>query len=104
MTQILEAYDAGNDVLLIHGTMDGVYTADEGEGPKLARLEARGWVSALANHFDADAYQEDGHRKPDAKPRAMTPDEQLDYCKRLIEAQNSDETAEPARKPLGIKG
>jgi len=71
---ILETLDAGADVLLVRGTVDG------------AQVEARGWLSATTNHYSADAYKADGSRKSGAKPRRMTAAEARAYCARLLEA------------------
>ena len=99
-TQVLEALDAGGDVLLVRGRVDGV----DGE------VQARGWVSALERHYPSDAYDASGNRREDAKgaplvqPRAMSAGERLAYCKRLLEEQNAPPPPPAAARPLGIKG
>ena len=70
--KVTEVRELGNDVLLVEGAVDGV------------DVRAQGWVSATTNHFDADAYGADGHRKPDATPRKMTAKERREYCARLL--------------------
>jgi hypothetical protein len=86
-TQILQTLDAGNDVLIVRGTVDG------------QPVEACGWLSAMTQHFDDHDYEdipeatEDDvhgkahgrHRKADAVPREMTADEKRAYCTRLLE-------------------
>jgi hypothetical protein len=81
-----------NDVLLIEGTMDG------------APVTARGWASALSNHFDAAAYGADGQRKAGATPRQMTSAEALGYARRLLEEQNAPSASEskPGVQDLGL--
>lgn len=94
---ILEAFDAGNDVLLIHATADGV--VDEQGDPLL--LIATGWVSALLNHFEPAAYQPDGHRDPAVGARPMSAAEQLAYCQERVFAVYPQ--ASPLPVALGIK-
>lgn len=84
--------DDGDDVLVVRGTVDGV-TIDvpdpdhEGETVKEPlEFEARGWLSALTNHYDASAYDADGNLKDDAKPRQMTTAERRAYCEGLLVA------------------
>ena len=69
---VTEVRELGNDVLLVEGTVDGT------------PVRAQGWVSATTNHFDADAYGADGHRKAGAKARAMTRSERTQYHGRLL--------------------
>lgn len=101
--RLVYAYDAGDDVLVVRGTIDGLVDAD-GE---LRELEARGWVSALENHYDWDAYVDvidadladenspwattGTHLRADATPRPMTDDERRDYCRNLLLEQHADE-------------
>lgn len=87
----LKLLDLGNDVLEVHGTIDG------------RAATARGWVSATTNHYNADDYEEIAepakgkqhkgevagrHLKASAKPRVMTKAERLSYAIRLLDEQN----------------
>jgi hypothetical protein len=74
MITLLSADDIGNDVLLVRAIVDD----------DLDPTEARGWVSALTNHYDPDAYGEDGHRLADAKPRHLSDAEARAYCEQLV--------------------
>jgi hypothetical protein len=83
---ITETLDAGNDVLVVKGIVDG------------EEVQARGWFSAMNNHYDEHAYGEDGHLKtelvdpgkdgsaarPAVHPREMSPEEKKAYCERLL--------------------
>lgn len=68
--------DAGNDVLLIKAVV-----GDQ-------EVEARGWASAITNHYDASANDAKGQRKPNQKPRAMTAAEVKAYCEQRIREAN----------------
>lgn len=70
--KILDIYDAGEDRLRVEAEVDG------------RLVIAYGWVSALTNHFDEDAYAKDGDRKKGAKAREMTREERREYCERLV--------------------
>lgn len=67
--------DAGGDVLVVEGTVDG------------KPVTARGWVSAMEFHYEDDTRDEAGHRDPNATPRPMTDDERRDYWIRLLTEQ-----------------
>jgi hypothetical protein len=83
---IKETLDAGADVLVVRGTVD------------LVEVAARGWMSAMTNHYDPSGYEdipestEDAphdrahgrHLKKDATPREMTREEKRAYCERLL--------------------
>ena len=100
---MIEAYDIGNDVLLIQ--------EKDKEGNVLT--EARGWVSAINNYQPPENYlkqdivvtgdkgkkEQDstiaraGDIDPKAKSRKMSKKETEDYCARLIaEAKKSEPT------------
>lgn len=53
-----------------------------------ARTVGRGWITAMTNHFDDDAYfhDEQGNlqRRSDVMPRAMTQEEKVTYWERLL--------------------
>ncbi len=71
----LEVTDQGNDVLLVRATvsgLDGVF-------------EARGWVSALSNHFTVD---DTGVREKNATGRTMSTVERDAYYEQLLLEQN----------------
>lgn len=94
--QVTAVVELPNDILLIKGT-NGTYrvrtgTQDDGVTPIFedlpVEIEARGWISATTNHFDADAYGDDGHRVSGANPRAMTEQERAEYALRLLGEQN----------------
>lgn len=74
---IVSVVDAGADVLLA--------TAHDADGNE---LEARGWVSATTNHYDASAYRKDGSRDPKTAARAMTPTEVGEYARTLVIEQH----------------
>lgn len=88
--------DAGDDILNVTGhrgvQQARVGTEDDGVSPiyedRPVVIEARGWVSAMTNHFDPDAIGTDGHRKPNTTPREMTDAERHAYAVSLLEAQN----------------
>jgi len=88
---VTEVLDVGNDVLFVMGEIDG------------NAASASGWVSALENHYAADAYDEEGNLKldddgePISEPRPMDEDEKLVYCKRILEEQNP-----PQPKPVSL--
>lgn len=48
-------------------------------------LKATGWVSATTNHFDKKAYDDEGNRDSNAKPRSMTDNEKTAYWTELLE-------------------
>jgi methylaspartate ammonia-lyase len=88
----LEAFDAGDDVLLVRGKVDG------------QPVEARGWVSATTNHYRSSDYHPAGHSDPNvaghlregAEPQPMTTRQVRDYCRRLLlEAAGGVVPAEP---------
>src|ERR1700730_2389460 len=104
--------DLGGDVLEV----EALGPAHQGIGPDNQpatvrdRYIARGWVSALTNHFDAAALEEDlvdktvlrgvkGERHRDARAREMTPAEKREYCLELLRAQNPELRV---KKPLAI--
>lgn len=66
MIRITKVQDLGDDVLYVEGVL----------GEDMV-LSARGWVSAMTNHFDEDA---EGNRTY----RMMTRDEKVRYCKDLL--------------------
>lgn len=86
---ITEVLDTGNDVLIVKAfdtdetQPDDWSTADQGEWSPTV-VEATGWVSATTNHYDPDAYDEDGHLIADAKPRTMTAAEVGEYALSLL--------------------
>jgi hypothetical protein len=97
--KIISIEPKSNDLLLITAQVGvetvRVGTDDDGETPifeeRPIAIEARGWVSATTNHFDADAYDPaTGHRTPDAKPREMTEDEKRAYAERVVREQHPD--------------
>lgn len=63
-----------SDQLRITGTVDG------------RAVQAEGWFSATQNHYPPDAYDEDGHRDPDAIPRKMTESEVVEWAVALLVA------------------
>jgi hypothetical protein len=81
-----------DDQLIVRGHIDGVTVtvpAPTDEDPSAteqvpALIEATGWVSAMTNHYDPDAYGNDGHLLEDAKPRQMTSAERKSYCEQLL--------------------
>lgn len=81
-------FDAGNDVLLVRGEIDG------------AAAEAVGWVSATEQHYPDGAYDGEGNRlenkKGEAKikPGPMSSAERTAYGKRLLLEQNPPEPRE----------
>lgn len=82
--KVLKVIDAGNDVLVVQGTVDG------------KKAEARGWVSATTNHFDFDAYDtKTGHRKKKASPRGMDGGERHAYYAALLNAAVPASAPEP---------
>lgn len=102
--RVTEAIDLGGDVLLVRGELEA-----DGE---TVPLEAKGWVSALENHYPPDAYDRDGALKlkdtadgapgdPEHEPRKMSKAERLEHCRGLLEAAAAA-TATP--KSLGISG
>jgi len=96
---IIDLRDRGNDVLEITGT-DGrtadvrVGTEDDGTTPiveaQTVVFTAFGWVSALTHHYDPSSLDKDGHRKTNAKSRAMTDEERTAYAVAALIAQNDD--------------
>jgi hypothetical protein len=101
--KVLEALDAGSDVLLVKGERDG------------EPIQAQGWVSAMANHFPPDAFCpgdgshvlgktaksgkvvcSDLHRD-DRDAREMTAKEKRAYCLSLLAEQNP-----PPPKPISL--
>lgn len=82
--------DAGNDVLAVEGVRDARV------------ITATGWVSATTNHYAADTYDDDGHRKQGSTPREMARSEVLEYARGLLEAQNVDPAAPAAARDLGF--
>lgn len=80
---VSKAVDAGDDVLVVTGTVDGV------------EVEARGWVSAVSNHYAPSDYGDDGHRKDDAKAKVMTTQEQAAYFASLLVAAVPSPAPEP---------
>lgn len=90
--EIFEALDFGDDVLLVRGTVEGV------------PVEARGWMSAMTNHFEADEYDGDGHLIDGAEPRQMTSAERKTYCETLLrEACDEIEADKPEPIDLNAK-
>lgn len=87
---IVSIEDVGGDVLLVKAT-DGAQT-----------YEARGWVSATTNHYDAKAYGEDGQLGAKAKARAMTPDEVRSYALGLINAVHRVDAPAAEAKPIAF--
>jgi hypothetical protein len=93
--------------------------APEAEWP-LKVVTARGWLSAMTNHFDEQHYvdvsaeqaadpghfaaTEGIHLDPEAKSRDMTKEEQLAYCKRILEEQNPIPGPATAPRKLDIAG
>jgi hypothetical protein len=88
---ITDVLNCGNDVLLVKAEVDGqVY-------------EARGWVSAIENHYDDSAYDDDGNRAASAKRRAMTSAEVGDYALRLLLEAHPELAARVKNAPDAIK-
>ena len=75
MIVLTRVTDLGNDVIEVEGY-------DQARPGEL--LIAHGWVSAMNNHFDPDAYAPDGHLSQDASSRAMTMEEQRAYWRSLL--------------------
>lgn len=100
---IIEALDCGEDVLLVRGHIDGLTvevpapTEDDPDATEEVSVvvEARGWISAMANHYPADAYDDEGNLADDAQPRAMTKAERRAYAERLLLASVPEPVAEP---------
>jgi hypothetical protein len=100
--KITETLDAGGDVLIVRGMVDGV------------AHEARGWMSALTNHYDAKDYVEipapskkvkhgkahGRHLRSSAKPREMTKKERQAYCEQLLRERAE---AHAAPEPKAVK-
>ena len=97
--KVSAAFDQGNDVLLVQGTVDGVVDS----AGNLVVVNAYGWVSAMSNYFPPALYAGDGSRLPGATARAMTGAEKLAYCKRLLTAA-APAVAVATGKSLGIAG
>lgn len=95
---ILDALDAGNDLLTIQANVEGVVDADG--NPKV--VEATGWVSALTNYYPPYCYGEGGNLLPGSVPRAMTTPEKLTYCKARI-AETRPDLVDPPQS-LNISG
>lgn len=77
---VTQVHYAGGDRITVVGTVDG---HDDDAGQPII-VSAAGWVSAMEQHYDPDAYGEDGHRDPDREPRAMTDDERMAYWESLL--------------------
>lgn len=115
---VTNAYDMGEDVLLVQGTHPDLTRDEHSAAEAVERvesrvgedgvredtitrtqvftvrhipvvLEARGHVSALTNHYDPSAYGEDGNRDPKAEARAMNGDEARAYMIGLLREQNA---------------
>lgn len=91
---VLAVYDAGGDVLEVEWTADDPAAAD-----KPVQV-ARGWVSHTQNYFPPDAYGEDGHRRADVEPRAMTEAELRAYAQQLADDQLASLAPARERKQL----
>jgi len=78
---VTSATDAGNDVLLVAGTVD------KGDGDGAQPVDARGWVSATTHYYPPDQYTGTPLMLvPTATPRAMTADEATAYEQSLLMA------------------
>lgn len=110
----IEAHDVGGDVLRVTGTIDGVFVKDPDTGEDTDRLQtitAHGWVSALENHYPADAYDDDGLKlkttkkgapgDPEHEPRPMTKAERRAYCEQLLLGASPKPAVEPTPVDLG---
>lgn len=110
--EIKETLDAGDDVLVVRGTVEGVTAKDEkGEAVPIL-IEARGWLSATTNHYDTTDYEDipeptkddkhgrahGHHLKKGAKPREMTPAEKREYCEALLAAA----APHPEKQPQAV--
>jgi hypothetical protein len=84
---VTEAFDLGADVLLARGKING----DE--------IEARGWISAMENHYAPGDYDTIGLLKTTAKARKMNKAERIAYCEQLL-AESSQQ--EPPRIKLDL--
>jgi hypothetical protein len=94
---ILSIKPGANDLLHVTAQIgsEQVRTGTDDDGTPIFEerptvVTAIGWVSATTNHFAPDSIGKDGHRKPDAKPRAMTDDERSAYARRLIIEQHPE--------------
>jgi hypothetical protein len=99
--RIIEVHDLGDDRLRVRAQVDD---ADDGSDA----VEAFGWMSAMERHYDADAYQDDGHRCvapghgkarhhcTEPEPRPMTDDERRAYWERLVREQHPEIAEAPA--------
>jgi len=73
MPTIKEITDLGDDRIRV------TVLRDDG-----SEVSGEGWLSAILNHYDPESYGPDGHLRPDAAPRRMTPDEVTDYLLSLV--------------------
>jgi hypothetical protein len=111
--RIIEVHDLGDDRLRVRAHVDGSEDPvrdDDGQitGSAPRVCEAFGWMSAMARHYDADAYQDDGHRCvapghgkarhhcKEPEPRPMTDDERRAYWERLVREQHPEIAEAPA--------
>ena len=82
--KLLSGLDVGGDALEVRAEVR------ETEGAEPVLIVARGWVSAIYNHFDPEHYEERPDlpgqmtRRDDAVPRRMTDVEVGEYCVRLV--------------------
>ena len=81
-TVILSVEDRGDDVLVVRGTVE-------------VAVEARGWLSAMTNHYGPGCYDPGGNLLKDAVSREMTEAEKHAYLVRLLEGA--------APSPLGSR-
>lgn len=77
--------DLGDDVLRV----DGHWMRPAVGEPVPVLVQAFGWVSATANHYDPDQYdQETGHLVDGATAHQMSTAELLAYAQRLLAEQD----------------
>lgn len=128
--EIREVLDVGDDVLLVRGTVEGVTQTVtqpllDAKGKQRTRgrgaskepiferveepivVEARGWVSALENHYPPEAYDDAGALRlkstrkgapgdPQHEPRPMSPAERRAYAEQLLRDRVERELAATA--------
>lgn len=79
--KVTRVEDHGDDVLVVHGQVDGV------------AVTARGWVSAMTNHFPGAALDKNGNRDVKATPTSMNDAEKMAYWQSLLVAAAPTPTA-----------
>lgn len=97
--KVTAAYDLGNDLVLVKGTIDGVSAPDG----SLATITGYGWLSAMSHYYPPAAYDGEGNLAAGATPRSMTASERLAYCKAVL-ATASPPGLPASGRNLGISG